>query len=67
MDAMDFKLKGRSVDRLQVVKNVVASFIEARPNDRIGLLAFAAKPYLVSPLTLDHDWLQKRLDHFQRG
>ena len=61
MKAMDFTLAGKSVNRLDVVKNVLAGFIEARPNDRIGLIAFAAKPYLVSPLTLDHDWLYKRL------
>ena len=30
----------------------------ARPNDRIGIVAFAGRPYLVSPLTLDHDWLR---------
>lgn len=67
MKAMDFQLEGRSVNRLAVVKDVVASFIEARPNDRIGLVAFAGKPYLVSPLTLDHDWLQKRLDSLSIG
>ena len=67
MKAMDFQLEGRSVNRLAVVKDVVASFIEARPNDRIGLVAFAGKPYLVSPLTLDHDWLQKRLESLSIG
>ena len=67
MEAMDFRLKGQSVNRLEVVKNVVGSFIEARPNDRIGLLAFAGKPYLVSPLTLDHNWLQKRLESLSIG
>lgn len=67
MEAMDFKLKGRSVNRLEVVKNVVSTFIEARPNDRIGLLAFAARPYLISPLTLDHDWLAKRLESLSIG
>jgi len=41
---------------------VVSKFIEERPNDRIGLIAFAAAPYLVSPLTLDHDWLQQNLE-----
>ena len=67
MKAMDFTLKGRSVNRLAVVKDVVASFIKDRPNDRIGLVAFAGKPYLVSPLTLDHSWLQKRLDALEIG
>jgi len=67
MEAMDFRLGGRTVNRLEVVKNVVGSFIEARPNDRIGLVAFAGKPYLISPLTLDHDWLQKRLESLSIG
>ena len=67
MKAMDFQLEGRSVNRLAVVKDVVASFIEARPNDRIGLVAFAGKPYMVSPLTLDHDWLQRRLESLSIG
>ena len=62
MNAMDFTLRGKPVSRLKVVKSVVDQFIEERPNDRIGLIAFSAKPYLISPLTLDHDWLQKRLE-----
>jgi Ca-activated chloride channel homolog len=40
---------------------VVSKFIEERPNDRIGLIAFAGVPSLISPLTLDHDWLQQNL------
>ena len=31
-------------------------FIEGRPNDRIGIVCFARTPFLVSPLTLDHNW-----------
>lgn len=67
MQAMDFKLEGKSVDRITAVKDVVAQFIKERPNDRIGLIAFAGKPYLMSPLTLDHDWLQQRLNDVQLG
>jgi Ca-activated chloride channel homolog len=52
----------RRVNRIEVVKSVVSKFIEERPDDRIGLIAFAAGPYLVSPLTLDHDWLQQNLE-----
>jgi Ca-activated chloride channel homolog len=62
MQALDFKVDGRRVNRIEVVKSVVSKFIEERPNDRIGLIAFAAAPYLVSPLTLDHDWLQQNLE-----
>lgn len=62
MQALDFLVDNRRVNRIQVVKSVVSRFIEERPNDRIGLIAFAAAPYLVSPLTLDHDWLQQNLE-----
>jgi Ca-activated chloride channel family protein len=62
MQALDFQVDGRRVNRIEVVKSVVSRFIEERPSDRIGLIAFAAAPYLVSPLTLDHDWLQQNLE-----
>ncbi len=67
MEAMDFTLKNKAVNRLDVVKSVVGEFIDARPNDRIGLVAFAGRPYLISPLTLDHAWLQKRLESLSIG
>ncbi|PHR29787.1 MAG: hypothetical protein COA36_02730 [Desulfotalea sp.] len=67
MEAMDFTLGGKPTNRLEVVKKVVDEFIEQRPNDRIGLLAFGGRPYLVSPLTLDHSWLRKRLESIQIG
>jgi Ca-activated chloride channel homolog len=67
MEALDFELAGRPTSRVEVVKQVVSKFIEDRPNDRIALIAFAGRPYLVSPLTLDHDWLQQRLDQVQVG
>jgi Ca-activated chloride channel family protein len=67
MEAMDFTLGGKPTNRLDVVKKVVDEFIGERPNDRIGLLAFGGRPYLVSPLTLDHDWLQKRLESLRIG
>jgi Ca-activated chloride channel family protein len=50
-----------------VVKSVVSRFIDARPDDRIALIAFAGSPYLVSPLTLDHDWLLQNLQRINVG
>jgi len=67
MEALDFKLDGQPANRLDIVKTVVSKFIDARPNDRIGLVGFAGAPYLVSPLTLDHDWLELNLDRIQVG
>jgi Ca-activated chloride channel family protein len=62
MQALDFKLDGKRVNRIDVVKSVVSKFVDERPDDRIGVVAFAGAPYLISPLTLDHDWLQQNLD-----
>ena len=67
MGALDLTLDENPADRLAVTKSVVAKFIDNRPNDRIGLIAFAGAPYLVSPLTLDHDWVARNLDRVQLG
>jgi Ca-activated chloride channel homolog len=67
MQALDFTLQGQRLNRIAIVKTVVSKFIDERPNDRIGLIAFAASPYLVSPLTLDHDWLQQNLERVNVG
>jgi Ca-activated chloride channel family protein len=67
MQALDFKVDNARVNRIAVVKAVVSKFIDERPNDRIGLIAFAGAPYIVSPLTLDHDWLQQNLERINVG
>jgi Ca-activated chloride channel family protein len=67
MGALDLTLDEQPADRLQVTKSVVKKFIDQRPNDRIGLIAFAGAPYLISPLTLDHDWVHRNLDRVQLG
>jgi len=67
MEALDFKIDGQPVNRLEVVKRVVEQFVGERPGDRIGMLAFAGRPYLVSPLTMDHEWLKKRLEEVRIG
>jgi Ca-activated chloride channel family protein len=58
---------GQRVSRIDEIKDVTRKFIEARPNDRIGIIAFGTVPYLVSPLTLDHDWLLENLDRVKIG
>ena len=67
MRALDFSVDNYRVNRIAVVKSVVARFIDERPDDRIGLIAFAAAPYIVSPLTLDHDWLLQNLERSDVG
>jgi len=67
MLAEDFFIGQQRINRLVAVKDVTENFIEERPNDRIGIVAFAGRPYLVSPLTLDHDWLLKNLERIEIG
>jgi len=67
MIAEDFTIGSDRASRLEAVKQVTEKFIKGRPNDRIGIVAFAGKPYLVSPLTLDHDWLLENLERIRIG
>jgi Ca-activated chloride channel homolog len=57
----DFSIGSQRASRLEVVKQVTEKFISGRPDDRIGIIAFSGRPYLISPLTLDHRWLIENL------
>jgi Ca-activated chloride channel family protein len=52
MQAMDFQ-----PNRLEAAKEVAIEFIKGRPNDRMGLVIFAAESFTQCPLTLDHNVL----------
>ena len=67
MSTEDYTIGNQAASRLEAVKQVTEQFIEARPNDRIGIIAFAGRPYLVSPITLDHQWLIDNLNRVQLG
>lgn len=73
MDIDDFVDEGQRAKRIDVAKAVVDDFIRRRPDDRMGLVAFAGRPRDASPITLDHKWLRRALDElrlndqFERG
>jgi Ca-activated chloride channel homolog len=58
---------GPGQSRIKLAKEVLGKFIDNRPNDRIGLVAFAKDAYIASPPTLDHDYLQHQLDRLDIG
>ncbi len=62
MEALDFTVDGRRVNRMAVVKGVVGRFIEQRRGDRVGLIIFGDNAYLQSPLTLDGEAVRTMLD-----
>jgi len=57
MSAEDFRPR----NRLEVAKRTVERFIVGRPNDRIGLVVFAALAVTRCPLTLEHEMLKQFL------
>lgn len=68
MLAVEARSAGRGGgDRLQTAKAVLKEFIRSRPGDRIGLIAFAGRPYPAAPLTQDHRWLNEVVDRLEVG
>lgn len=70
MAAEDFSTASKIMNRLTAAKLVMEKFVAKRTADRMGLVAFAALPFPISPLTLDHGWLleqMKRLEHGELG
>lgn len=48
--------------RMDAVKDAVKTFIKTRRDDRIGLVVFSDNPYVISPLTFDHEYLLHYID-----
>jgi len=60
-----FMLNGEQASRFLIAKDTLTKFIAKRPNDRIGLVIFAAHAYVLVPPTLDHEYLLSSLDRME--
>jgi len=67
MVAIDMGKPEERLSRFACASGVLKDFIAKRPNDRIGLISFSGVPYLSSPLTLDHAWLDENIEHLHIG
>ena len=67
MTTPDYVVNGRQISRIDMAKPVLQEFIEGRPNDRIGLVVFAAQAFIAAPMTLDHDFLLETVDQIGIG
>jgi len=67
MISEDFVVHGGRVNRVNMAKSVLKDFIDMRPNDRIGLVVFAAQAFIATPLTLDHEYLQENIARLEIG
>ena len=54
-------------NRLEATKEVARQFIEERPGDRIGLVAYAGESYTLTPITTDHRILLNSLNDLEYG
>ena len=52
-------------NRLEALKEAAAEFIEGRPNDRIGLVAYAGESFTKTPITSDKAIVQSALEDIQ--
>ena len=53
--------------RLEVAKDTIEQFIEARQSDRIGLVVFSGEPLTLAPPTLDYGLLNRGLRQVTTG
>jgi Ca-activated chloride channel family protein len=67
MAALDFKLNGKIVNRLEAIKSVVQDFIAKRNGDRIAVVVFGTHAYTQLPLTRDYNTIASILDRLKIG
>lgn len=61
MSELDMTLGRSPVDRLTAAKAVLADFLDRRVGDRVGLVVFGNRAYVLAPLTLDRDTVREQL------
>lgn len=61
MSEPDMMLGGRRVDRLTAAKAVLSDFLDHREGDRVGLLVFGQRAYVLAPPTLDLTTVRQQL------
>jgi Ca-activated chloride channel family protein len=67
MQSGDYIENGNQKSRFNMAKDVLEKFVKERPDDRIGLVVFAAQAFIASPMTLDHDYLFDNIDRLEIG
>ncbi|MDP1874489.1 VWA domain-containing protein [Phenylobacterium sp.] len=67
MLAEDYVGPDGPINRLEAIRPALQAFVTERPNDRIGVVLFAAQAYTLAPLTTDHAWLAEQLAGLRIG
>ncbi len=67
MSIDDFQRDGKKVERLAVLKEVIGRFIQGRPADRFGIIAFGSTAATLTPPTFDRGYVLAQLQRLQVG
>jgi Ca-activated chloride channel family protein len=67
MNIPDMALGGREATRFQAVQAIVGDFISRRGGDRLGLVLFGSRAYLLTPLTFDTKTVRTQLQESAVG
>lgn len=67
MEVTDYVVNGRPVSRLAIAREVIADFVQGRPEDRVGLVIFGEEALTSIPLTHDQSGMAAHLRQIQIG
>ncbi len=56
-----------SANKFEAVRDILKRFIAKRKYDRLGMVIFGEYPYVVSPVTFDHDLLLSMMPYLEVG
>lgn len=62
---IDEKQRFVTIPKIDLLKQVTLQFVQQRPQDLIGLVSFARRAQVLSPLTLDHKAIISKLSNLQ--
>lgn len=62
MSIEDMQIGNHAADRFSTVQMIASDFVERRVGDRVGLILFGSRAYLLTPLTFDLKTVAKQLD-----
>ena len=67
MRALDYKVDGKTISRLDMAKRMVDKFLAARQGDRLGLIVFADDAYTLVPITSDIPLIRETVRQLGHG
>lgn len=61
MRLTDYDIDGEAVSRLSVLKQLIGEFVTKTNGERLGVVVFAERPYVLTPLTSDPELIKAQV------